>query len=217
MRLLIASLVALSLIWTYSSCSSSSGPATFCDTACLKDSIKFTGAHELQPYVYITASGCQADTITWSYSGLGANRKFDIEYLLGKPVKINKNYAKAYFNDTAHAWLLFNDCETGRGFQMKLVYNKTGKMSTRSSGINNLDPKFSVADNLLAYTDRGNIYVEDAITGKSAMMTFGKALDIDYDAIHDIIDSVNVSREKIWVKVLIDGKWEEKQKNITLE
>lgn len=217
MKLLIAPVVAILLVWTYSSCSSSSGPATFCDTACLKDTIKFTGAHEAQPYVYVTASQCQSDTITWSYTGRSFNRKFDIAYLLGKAVKINKDYVKAYFNDTAYAWLVFNDCADGRGFQVKLVYDKNGKMVTRSSGINNLDPKFSVADNLLAYTDRGNIYVEDAITGKTAMMTFGKALDIKYDAIHEHIDSVNITREKIWTKVKVDGEWKELQKSISLE
>jgi hypothetical protein len=217
MKLLIAPAVAILLVWTFSSCSSSSGPATFCDTACLKDSIKFTGAHELQPYVYLTASQCDADTITWSYSGLGTNRKLGIPDLLGAPVKVNKDFAKVIFNDTAYAWLLFNDCGSGRGYQVKLVFNKSGKMGTRSSGINNMDPKFSVADNIIAHTDRGNIIVEDALSGKTAMMTFGKRLEIDYNDIHAFIDSVNISASKIWAKVKIDGEWKELQKNITLE
>jgi hypothetical protein len=216
MKLLIAPAVAILLAWTFSSCSSS-GPATFCDTACLKDSIKFAGAHELQPYVYLTASQCHADTVTWSYSGLGANRKLGIPDLLGAAVNINKDYTRVIFNDTAYAWLLFNDCANGRGYQVKLVFNKSGKMSTRSSGINNIDPKFSVADNLIAHTDRGNIIVEDALSGKSAMMTFGKRLEIDYNNIHEFIDSVNITAGKIWAKVKVDGEWKELEKNITFE
>jgi len=87
----------------------------------------------------------------------------------------------------------------------------------RTSGINNLDPKFSIGDNLLAYTDRGNIYVEEIATGKKAMMTFGEKLDIDYDAIHEYIDSVNVTNERIWVKVKIKNNWKELEKKIVLE
>ena len=70
---------------------------------------------------------------------------------------------------------------------------------------------------MVAYTDRGNIYVEETKSGKKAMMTFGKALDIDYDAIHEYIDSVNVSPERIWVKVKIENEWKELEKKITLE
>ena len=54
-------------------------------------------------------------------------------------------------------------------------------------------------------------------TGKKAMMTFGKAIDIDYDALHEHIDSVNVTNDRIWVKIMLDGQWTEKEKKITLE
>ncbi|MBL7720827.1 MAG: hypothetical protein JNK98_02415, partial [Chitinophagaceae bacterium] len=121
------------------------------------------------------------------------------------------------FNDTSYAWLLFNDCATGRGYQLRLPFNKTADIGRKSSGINNIDKKFSISDNLVVNTDRGNIYVEDMITGKKAMMTFGQKLDIDYDAIHEYIDSVNITNSRIWVKILVDKKWVEKEKNITLE
>lgn len=87
----------------------------------------------------------------------------------------------------------------------------------RTSGINNIDPKFSIAGNLLAYTDRGNIYVEDITTGKKAMMTFGENLEIDYDVIHEYIDSVNITNSRIWVKVKIKDNWKELEKKIVLE
>jgi len=195
----------------------SSKKTPFCADSCLKDTVKFTGTHELHPYVYITAKDCHPDSIIWSYAGMGVNRKTGFSYLLGTTIDLAKDKVRSIINDTAYAWLLFNDCKTQRGFQVKLPYNKGQSFSIKSSGINNLDPKFSVDPNMIAYTDRGNIYVEDAMTGKKAMMTFGKALEIDYDEIHDWIDTVNVTPARIWVKVKVDGKWKELNKDITLE
>ena len=145
---------------------------------------------------------------------MGTNRKTAFDY---KDITLNKDFVRCIFKDTGYVFLLFNDCKTGRGFQIKLPYNKTASLSKRSSGINNIDPKFSVADNLVAFTDRGNIYVEEPATGKKAMMTFGQGTDMDYDAIHETLDSVNVTSSRIWVKIKIDGKWKELEKNITLE
>ncbi|HEY2720795.1 MAG TPA: hypothetical protein VGI82_03660, partial [Chitinophagaceae bacterium] len=85
-----------------------------------------------------------------------------------------------------------------------------------STAINNFDPKFSVADSLLAYTDKGNIIVEDISTGKQENMTFGKALDFDFDAIHETLDSVNITRNRIWAKAKINGEWKELEKTISL-
>jgi hypothetical protein len=180
----------------------------------MKDTLKFQGEHELEPYLYILPNNCGPDSIIWSYKGLGTNRKTKFDF---ETVKLNSDYIRCIFKDTGFVYLLFNDCLTGRGYQFKLPFGKTGTFSRRSSGINNLDPKFDVADNLIAFTDRGNIYVEEPATGKKAMMTFGKATDMDYDVIHETLDSVHVTPSRIWVKVKIDGKWEEKEKNITLE
>lgn len=218
MKLFIPAM-ALLLTVSFYGCKSSSadGPKSFCDTACLKDTLKFTGSHPLKPSVFITAKDCMPDSIIWTYKGLGANRKTGFTYLLGTTVHINKDVIKAYFRDTAVGYVLFNDCSTGRGFQIKLPFDKKQNFSLKSSGINGFDPKFSIADNLLVNTDRGNIYVEDMNTGKTAMMTFGEKLDIDYDAIHEYIDSVNVTNDRIWVKILINKKWEEKEKKITLQ
>jgi hypothetical protein len=148
---------------------------------------------------------------------MGVNKKSGLADLINYDATLDKDMVHCYINDTAYAWVLFNDCKTGRGFQLRLPFNKTGNIGLKSSGINNLDPKFSVDETLLAYTDRGNIYVEDMVSGKKAMMTFGKALDIDYDNIHKWIDSVHVTPDRIWVKVKIDGDWKELEKNIKLE
>jgi hypothetical protein len=217
MRLLIAAAALVVMTGFYSCKSSSAPPKSFCDTVCLKDSLKFTGDHKLKPSVYITAKNCLPDSLIWTYKGLGVDRKTGFTYLLNTTVNINKDVIRSYFRDTAVAYILFNDCATGRGFQIKLPFDKKENFSLKSSGINGFDPKFSVADNLLVNTDRGNIYVEDMATGKTAMMTFGEKLEIDYDAIHDHIDSVNVTNDRIWVKILIEKKWVEKEKKVSLQ
>ncbi len=92
-----------------------------------------------------------------------------------------------------------------------------GTFQRSDRAINNLDPKFSVAEGLIAYTDRGNIFVEEMATGKKAMMTFGEQLQFDYDAIHKTLDSVNISPSRIWVKVKLKRSWKTLEKSITLQ
>jgi len=218
MRILFVCCIALALAYFTTSCSNGPAkPASFCDTVCLQDTLKFTGDHETKPIVYITATNCKPDTIIWSYKGMEADRKTGFAYLLNADVNLNKDYTRVFFNGNTSAWILFNDCATGRGFQIKLPYDKKESFSLKSSGINNFDPKFNIEDNLIANTDRGNIYVEDMQTGKKAMMTFGQKLEIDYDALHEYIDSVNVTSSRVWVKVLIDKEWKVLEKAITLE
>ncbi len=214
MRILFFPAALTALVLSIASCKSSSAPDTFCDTACLKDTIKFIGDHDLSPYVYIAPADCKPASIIRSHGAMGESLKTDFGF---GSVQINPGFVRCIFSDTANAYLLFNDCLTGRGYQVKLPFNKTGTISKRSSGINSIDPKFSVADNMIAYTDRGNIYVEEIGSGKKAMMTFGKGLDIDYDAIHEFIDTVNVTSGRIWVRVKIDEKWTDLEKEITLE
>lgn len=219
MKTFITAAFAILIALSFTSCKSSGveGPASFCDTACLTDSIKFKGEHKLEPIVFITSKDCKADSIIWSYNGLGAFRKTGFEYLIGTTLNINKNFVRCYFNNADVAWVLFNDCENGRGFQIKLPYDKNESFSLKSSGLNNLDPKFSISDNLVVYTDRGNLFIEDMSSGKKATMTFGQALDIDYDYLHDHIDSVNITNTRAWAKVKIDKEWKVIESNITLE
>lgn len=220
MKTLLAFVAALVLIQTLDSCksSSSSGPATFCDTTCLKDSMKFIKEnHQLRPHVYISASGCKADTLAWSYDGMGANRKLAFTDLFNKPVHLNKDYVSCFIKDTSYAWILFNDCITGRGYQLRIVFSKNQTIGRKTTGIHSFDPKFNVADGLVVYTDGGNIFVEDMATGKKDMMTLGKQLDIDYDAIHESIDSVNITPTRAWAKVLIDKEWKTKEGSLELK
>jgi len=212
-------MLAISIIF-FSSCGNSgSGAKMFCDTTCQNDTIKFVNeVHKLKPYIYISAAKCLPDSVIWSYSGLGTNRKLSFDDFGGHKFNLNKSFMSCYFNDTSYAWLLFNDCSNGRGYFAKIPFNKSQNIRRKSSALNKFDPKFAVADGLVAYTDKGNVFVEDMATGKQAMMTFGKMLaDLDYDAMHEFIDSVNITPTRIWVKVLMDKKWIPIEKTITLE
>lgn len=218
MRILIILVIVSIIAFSSGGCKSSSKSNSFCDTTCLTDTIKFSNnSHPLRPYVYISTKNCNADTLIWSYDGMGVNRKMNLDDLLGTDVKLNRKFIRCVINDTSYAWLMFNDCSDGRGYLLKLPFNKKKSIGRKSSAINSLDPKFSVADGLAAYTDRGNIFIEEIKTGKTAMMTFGKMVDIDYDVIHKSIDSVNVTPARVWVKIKIDNEWKTLEKNITLQ
>ena len=141
----------------FSSCNnknSTTTKASFCDTVCMQDSLKFIdNNNKLKPYVYISAKNCNGDTLTWGF--IGQNKNIPFEY------RLNKDYTRCYIKDTSYALLVFNTCENGRGYFLKLSYAKKSSFRKSTTAINNFDPKFSVADSLLAYTDKGNLFVED--------------------------------------------------------
>ena len=178
--------------------------------------MKFIGSHSLKPYIFISFTNCDPDSIAWSYSGMGVNRKMAFNEMAGPGIKLNKTFIRCVFNDTSYAWLLFNDCNYGRGFYLKIPFNKTSTIGRSGRAINDMDPKYSVAENLVAYTDRGNLFVEDMVTGKQEMMTFGQELDIDLNDLHATIDSVNITNSRIWAKVKLGDQWKELEKSITL-
>lgn len=213
MRLFVLILSVL-FVLAVSGCKSSSSdaPSTFCDTACLQDTLRFRGDHPMEPYVTISTKNCKPENIERGHRNLVLNTGFGFEN-----VNFNKDYIRTIIDDTSAAYILFNDCMTGRGYYIKLPFNKTGTINKRTSALNNMDKKYAVDDHMVAYIDKGNIFVEETKSGKKAMMTFGKMLDIDYDATHEFLDSVNVTPGRIWVRVKIDNKWEELEKKITLE
>lgn len=210
LKLILLSSVSAFLIVSCGNKNSATGKNLLCDTVCMKDSLNFVeNSNPLKPYVYISAKNCTGDTLTWGY--IGQNKNIPFNY------KLNKDYTRCIIKDTGFALLIFNTCENGRGYFLKLSYNKKASFRKSTSAINNFDPKFSVADSLLAYTDKGNIFVEDISTGKKANLTFGKSLDFDFDAMHETLDSVNISPNRIWAKFKIDGEWKTAEKNITLQ
>src|SRR6187397_1139844 len=110
MRSLLIAIWALTLLGFAMGCKSGTGSAakTFCDTSCLRDSIKFTGDHKLSPHVYISTRGCKADTLSWGYKGMSVSKQAAISDLLGKSVIINPAYLKCYIRDTSYIWLVLN-------------------------------------------------------------------------------------------------------------
>jgi len=219
MKLLLASVASSLLAISVVSCQSDAVAVKgVCDTVCVKDSMKFTNEnHKLKPYVYIAASNCNADTISWSYIDMGTARQANINDLTGRPVKINPAALDCYIRDTSYAWLQFNDCATGRGYLIKIPYSSYVKGNTLSSAMTKFDPKFSIADGLAVYSDRGNLFAEDMATGKTAQMTFKQRVEIDYDHLHDYVDSVNVTPTNMWAKVKIGNEWKVFEKAITLK
>jgi hypothetical protein len=201
---------------TMTSCKSKAAP-TFCDTACNSDTLKFSLDHPDHPALTISMKDCAPDSISWGNDNLLNNRKMKFSDLAGEAVKVNKNFIRAYFKDTSYIWLQFNDCINAQGYVMKLFYNKEQSLSPRNSAFTSFDPKYNVAENLAAWSDRGNMFVEDMETGKKAMMTFGEKTGLDYNALHETIDSVNISNTRIWVHVKLKDGWKELQKPIVLE
>ena len=52
--------------------------------------------------------------------------------------------------------------------------------------------------------------------GKTAEMTFKENYEMDYDNIHSSIDSINVTKSRIFVKLLKDDKELPLEKNVSL-
>jgi hypothetical protein len=218
MRILLSILVIVTLAFSFGACKSSSGPAPFCDTTCTKDSLKFNNDHPLKPYVSISIRNCKPDTITWSHTLLATNRKMGFMYLVGKDVTLNKDYVSCYFKDTSYAWLKFNDCITGRGFLVKLPFDKSGRGSNYTSALNNFDPKFVVADDLIAYYNETTVFVQDLATGVEKRVRISdKPLEIDHNKVHKTFDSVNISRTRVFVNVMLKGELTPIEKSIELD
>jgi hypothetical protein len=218
MRLFIVLIAATLFLKVFTACNSAAPPSTFCDTACLKDTLKFTeSSHPLQPYLYISPGECSPGQVILSHGAMDVDRKMGFEDLAGKGIRIAKSHVSAFIKDTSYVWLTFNDCNNARGYIIRIPFNKTDKIRRKSSAITGFDPKFSVAPGLVAYTDKGNLFIEDMATEKTAMMTFGQELDFDFDAIHETIDSVNITPTRIWAKVKVGENWKELSQNVELK
>src|SRR5690349_16811190 len=75
LRSFTAVIIFLSII---NGCKSSKSTSD-CDAACPKDTLKFSNPnHKLKPYVYVSVKDCKSDTMIWSYSGMGVNRKIEL-------------------------------------------------------------------------------------------------------------------------------------------
>ncbi len=205
-------LLAITAIF-FASCSNNSATTkTFCDTTCV-DSIAINGDAGSEQSLNIKISNCKPDTVSWSNKDV--TRRIAFNEYINKEVRMNPSYVKAAFQDSC-AWLSFNDCFTGRGYLMRLPYSGSEPIDKMTAALNSFDKKFSVEDDLRAYTDGGNIYVVNVKTGQKAEMTFKEAYKMDYDNIHTVLDSINVTKSRIYVKLLKEGKEVPLEKNIGL-
>lgn len=161
-------------------------------------------------------NNCQPDTLIWTHYLQDISRQLSFSELVNQEVRLNPSAISCFIKDTSYAWLSFNDCITGRGYLFKLPFNKAQNITKISGALNAFDPKFSIAPDLRAYTDRGSIFVVDVNTGKEAMMTFGESYDIDFNQVHETVDSVNVTHQNIYVRLLKDNKPVEHKKAIDL-
>lgn len=188
---------------------------TFCDTACKTDSLHFKGDHSLNPMVDIGLNACKADTIIWTHD-LASSKLLDLKDDLRQDVYLNESAVEVFFKDTSYVWLQFNDCKTGRGFALKLPFNKAEERRKVLGAFTKFDPKFSVEEGLIAYTDRGSVFVENMETGQKATMPFDKAYDIDFNKLHEMVDSVNITKQRIFVQMIRDGQKKPYEKNVSL-
>jgi hypothetical protein len=211
-------LLVLSMIILLTSCGNNSGDTaqSFCDTACNNDTLKFSKEHKLNPRVAITVKNCVADSIVWTHDALPANRQIHAGTFLETLVRVNKSAANCFIKDTSYAWLAFNDCNNGRGYLLYLPFDKKQSIRKMSSAINSFDKKFVVPEDLRAYADYSTIYVEDVNTGKKESMTFKEEYKIDFNDIHQVIDSANVSHNRIFVQLIKNGEKVPLEKEINL-
>ena len=206
------------ILFIYSSCSDRNGDSaqSFCDTACSTDTLKYKADHSMEPFVTLSFKNCLADTLTWSHKALPTNRQIHMGTFFEKPMKLNGSGINCVIKDTSYAWLTFNDCATGRGYLLKLPFNKKESINKISSALNSFDKKFAVPDDLRAYTDYSTLYVVDINTGNKAEMTFKEEYKIDFDNIHETIDSVNVSKNRMFIQLIKNGKKIPLEKQISL-
>ncbi|MGV3658131.1 MAG: hypothetical protein ACO1NX_09255 [Chitinophagaceae bacterium] len=216
MRIILFLATAITIAASCSNNNSAETAQLFCDTTCNSDTFMFKGDHKLEPFVSISQKNCLADTLTWSHKQLETNRQMQIPNMLDNTIRINKNALSVFIKDTSFAVVTFNDCVTGRGYLLKLPFNKKQNISKRTSALNSFDKKFVVPDDLRAYADYSTIYVMDVTTGKEEIMSFKEEYDINFNDVHKTIDSINISRNRIFVLLKKDGKDVPLEKQINL-
>jgi major membrane immunogen (membrane-anchored lipoprotein) len=211
-------LIAIAAIF-FTSCSNSSNTAkTFCDTTCSGDTLRFNGEDlKLKPLLTIAMKDCKPDTMTWTYQGATGVRKAPFSDYSNPDIRINKSAIDVAFQDTAGIWISFNDCFTGRGYLVELPYRSGKQTIHTSAALNRFDKKFSIDTDLRAYTDRGNIFIVNVTNGNTAQMTFKENYaTMDFNDIHKTLDSINVTKSRIYVKLLKEGQEVPIEKNVSL-
>jgi hypothetical protein len=211
-------IIAAAIFFTSCSNNSTKTASTFCDTTCTNDAFQFQGDNpKLKQSLTITMKNCTPDSVSWTYEGLESKRHALFSDYTPQEVRLNKSAIAVAFQDTSSVWISFNDCFTGRGYLVELPY-RSGKSTIKTSAaLNSFDKKFSVDPDLRAYTDRGNIFVVNVTNGKTAQMTFKENYaDMDFNDIHKTLDTINVTKSRIYVKLIKEGQDVPIEKNVSL-
>ncbi|MEI6947254.1 hypothetical protein V9K67_08660 [Paraflavisolibacter sp. H34] len=188
----------------------------FCDTTCVTETFKWDGEAAQKSYVTLSVNNCLADTLTWFHKSMESSRSMHMGTLMDNTTRPSKDAIKVQFVGNKAAWLTYNDCMTGRGFMVVMPFDKKESLRKMSSALNSFDKKFVVPDDLRAYADYSNIFVEDINTGKVEKMSFKKEYTIHWNNIHETIDSINVSKNRIFVQLKENGENIPLEKNISL-
>ncbi len=210
MKLLSITFVIAILVFI--SCTNQSKEATavpFCsDTTCITEPILVKSDASGKPFIKISFKDCGIDSVHWEKGGMGSIKDIIFSEFIEKPVRPVQQFLTTEIIDGKYAWVKFNDCTTGRGYVLKLSFDKEGATSKFTSAINNFDPKFKVEEGLVAYYDNTFIYVEDQKTGQIAkqLLTDTGVTDINYDDVHSLIDSVNITKTNIYAKLKVQDK-----------
>ncbi len=203
---------ALSFTWMLTACG---GEATetasepFCkDSSCMSEPIRVTSDAPGKPFVNVTFKDCKIDSIHSDKSGKGLSSKIIFSEFIPNEIKPSKEAFQIDIIGSSHAWMRFNDCATGRGYAIKLAFDENGSAQKITTAINNFDPRYKVADSLVAYYDNTFIYIRDMNTDKVAqqLLTDVGVRNHDVNKPHSLIDSVNITKEKIYAKILFEGK-----------
>ncbi|GAB3005578.1 hypothetical protein GCM10027051_00590 [Niabella terrae] len=182
---------------------------SFCsDTSCMTEPLRFDSDAPGKPYVLVSFKDCEIDSIHWEKGGMGVIKDIIFKDFVENQVKPSAKNFSCDIIDGKYAWMKFNDCATGRGYLLRLPFDQGGTTSRYTSAINNFDPKFNLEDGLVAYYDNTFIYVQDMQTDKVAkqLLTDTGVTDIDYNNIHSLIDSVNITKSNIYAKLKVGGK-----------
>lgn len=193
------------------------GPATLCDKPCVSDTLNFTlQGNEFEPYVKLIPGNCLVDTVIWSSKVIPNKRKLHLSTSLELIPAIDKSTIKCYIRDTNYAVLLFNDCLTRRGFWLKLPLGNSGVTEQSLSAFNNADPRYKVEEGLICYKANNTFFVEDFMTGKKAIVQLPSPT-LEFETMYDVVDSVNVSRGRLFLNLKEGSKTTAFEKSIELK
>lgn len=192
-------------------------PVTLCDKPCVSDTLSFSlPQNEFEPFVKLIPSNCLVDTVVWSSKVMPTKRKIHLSTMLGMIPSLDKSTIKCYIKDTSFAFLVFNDCLTRRGFWLKLGLGLKGEMEKSLSSFNPADPRYKVEEGLIYYKANNTFFVQDIMSGKKASVELPSP-KLEFDNTYEVVDSVNVSRSRIYMKLNDEGKEVNFEKSIELK